>query len=217
MRKPWGSGKKPLAVVCAIVLGIALSGCSAIDPLAILSELLPGGPKQSDVATDGSEQRATSESEAKSPSAAGDDRDAPAQPSVTLCSDGTEPRSALLNGQRHSGVWVGDIVEPHGATYKVRAVLNDDGCDFSGTFEYHQGLNCSGTWSGARLVRVSGPNEPFELRVNFIELVDNDPAGACAPVAEVEITYGPGGLFYASEWLRNDGEATASRTLLQPE
>ncbi|MHA3722503.1 hypothetical protein ACXR2T_01360 [Leucobacter sp. HY1910] len=124
-----------VAVLGAAALATSLTGCGAFD-LSLLVSNSGGG----------------SSSQAPAPSPPQDPRPAEPAPAPAetagpaLCKDGSAKRDVLLTGEKASGVWLGDIVEPHGAQYRLRAILSDDGCQVEGTFEY-QGLNCSGTWS----------------------------------------------------------------------
>ncbi|MBP1324892.1 hypothetical protein JOF28_000124 [Leucobacter exalbidus] len=210
MNKKYRALSRIFLVAGALLLGGSLSGCIAI-----------GSVSQTTTEDGGSSSSAEREiTPAPVPRESKQDEARPeVQQKVTEsnCLDGTERRRLQLNGSQDSAVWVGDIVEPHGASYRLRTVLKDDGCLISGSFEY-QGLNCSGIWEAPKIVEMSEPsNEPQTIRVHFVERVNHNPDGACADVAEVSILSGPGGMFYSSTWARDDGEVTASRTLLQPE
>ncbi len=200
-------------MLCVIALGSTLTGCGQFDLSLLVSNTDRAG------ASSENEANATpSEPEVTAPSV-----DDPAESADTLasgpslCIDGTEKRSVLLTGEKASGVWVGDIVEPRGAQYRLRTVLSDDGCLIEGSFEY-QGLNCSGTWTPAKVSFLDETaTHPQNLQVNFLERVTRNPDNACADVAEVSLLSGPDGIYYSSTWSRSDGTSTSSATKLRRE
>ena len=210
---------RALPILLAAVATVGVIGLTAcVSETVSTSEERSRADRQGSFTADQKPQAIGQDSHADASDSAG--AEAAPGPAGTRCADGTMPRTMRLStgsqGPHDTRTWAGRIVEPHGATYQVVANVDDDGCTASGTFEY-VGLGCSGTWTIESAEEISqGSTGPNAVRIYFRETVTSDPQRACAETAEVSLTMGPGGMFYASSWDRSDGEATNSRTHLEP-
>lgn len=134
---------------------------------------------------------------------------------ATHCADGSQRRDLRMSRGSAAQQYTGHVIEPHGAEYDLVADVIDDGCTVSGSFEYVE-LGCSGSWTQIGLEDLSREtSQPQSVRVHLAENVTSNARGACAATAEVTLLLGPAGMFYFSNWVRADGDATDSKTYLE--
>ena len=209
-------------VVAPVLLALAatLAGCSdssqSSEPPASgdakqqqssqMSERKVAQSSRSDESSEKSEEPSKA---SKAPSAAPTAPNGPAN-----CPDGTSRRTNLITGSQKQGEVRGTVVEASGASYELQASLTDDGCTPAGTVEYVD-IGCSGTWTAQSVEEVAaGSGLQPGVRVDFAELITDDPKDLCATETQLTLLRDSTGLSFSSSWVRWNGETSTSSAQL---